>query len=282
MQLQLPRGLLDLSTPVVMGILNVTPDSFSDGGRYRARDAALHHAQAMLDEGAAMIDVGGESTRPGAEPVSATEELERVVPVIEALWQRFGCRLSVDTSKPQVMDAACRAGAQLVNDVNALREPGALDAARRHGAAVCLMHMRGEPRTMQQAPHYADVAGEVRTFLAGRVAACLESGIAAERLVLDPGFGFGKNLEHNLQLLAALPTLRSLGRPLLVGLSRKSMFQQLLGLGVAERLPASLAAATLAIWQGASIIRAHDVRATVQAVAVAAAVRQRQRSDQHS
>jgi dihydropteroate synthase len=272
MQLRTRDRRIDLSEPLVMGILNRTPDSFSDGGRYAQRDAALKQAERMIGEGAAIIDVGGESTRPGSAPVPAAEELERVIPLIEALRASSGVLISIDTLKPEVMDAACAAGADLINDVLALQAPGALEAARRHRVAVCLMHMQGEPRTMQLAPHYQDVVTEVGAFLQQRLQACIDAGIDAERVVLDPGFGFGKTLQHNLRLLAELSRTRAGDRPILAGLSRKSMFQQLLGLPVEQRLHASIAAATLAVWQGASIIRAHDVRATVEAVRLAAAV----------
>jgi dihydropteroate synthase len=272
MQLRTRDRFVDLGQPLVMGILNRTPDSFSDGGRYAQRDAALEQAERMIGEGAAIIDVGGESTRPGSAPVPVAEELDRVIPVIEALRTRSGVLISVDTLKPEVMDAACAAGADLINDVLALQAPGALEVARRHRVAVCLMHMQGEPRTMQRAPQYRDVVAEVGAFLQQRLQACIDAGIDAECLVLDPGFGFGKTLQHNLDLLADLPRMRAGGRPILAGLSRKSLFQQLLGLPVEQRLSASIAAATLAVWQGASIIRAHDVRATVEAVGVAAAV----------
>src|SRR5258708_21201575 len=214
---------LELGRPAVMGVLNVTPDSFSDGGRFLSPEAAVEQGVRLAGEGAALIDVGGESTRPGAEPVSVEEELRRVVPVIERLRALTGAIISVDTSKPEVMRAASSAGAGLINDVTALRSPHALAAAAASGCAVCLMHMQGEPRTMQLAPRYTDVVGEVRAFLAARVAACLGAGLAAERLVVDPGFGFGKTLEHNLTLLRRLPELAVEGRPVLVGLSRKSM-----------------------------------------------------------
>lgn len=272
MQLRTRDRRIDLSEPLVMGILNRTPDSFSDGGRYAQRDAALKQAERMIGEGAAIIDVGGESTRPGSAPVPAAEELDRVIPVIEALRASSAVLISIDTLKPEVMDAACAAGADLINDVLALQAPGALEVARRHRVAVCLMHMQGEPRTMQLAPHYQDVVAEVGAFLEQRLLACIDAGIDAERVVLDPGFGFGKSLQHNLRLLAELSRTRAGDRPILAGLSRKSMFQQLLGLSVEQRLHASIAAATLAVWQGASIIRAHDVRATVEAVRLAAAV----------
>jgi len=256
-----------------MGILNVTPDSFSDGGRHSVPAEALAHARRMVAEGAGLIDVGGESTRPGAAPVNEAEELDRVIPVIELLVRELDVAVSVDTTKPGVMREACRAGASLINDVNALRSEGAIAAARDSGAAICLMHMQGEPRTMQAQPHYDDVVVEVTEFLRERLQACLDAGIAADRLLLDPGIGFGKTLQHNLLLLGGLDALLALQRPLLVGVSRKSMIGQILGNPVQERLHGSLAAAVLAVWQGAIIVRAHDVRATVEAVAVAQAVR---------
>ncbi len=263
---------LDLSHPRVMGILNVTPDSFSDGGRFLALEAALDQARAMAAAGAAVIDVGGESTRPGAAPVSEAEELERVIPVIEVLHREIDLPISVDTSKPAVMREAVRAGAGLINDVNALRAPGALETAAEAGVPVCLMHMQGEPRTMQQNPSYRDVVAEVRDFLAERIAACEAAGISAECLLVDPGFGFGKTLDHNLTLLRRLQELTSLGRPLLVGLSRKSMLGTLTGRPVEQRQAASVAAAVLAAERGAAIIRVHDVAETVDALAVTRAV----------
>jgi dihydropteroate synthase len=272
MQLRLKSRVLDLSAPVVMGVLNVTPDSFSDGGRFATADAALAHARMLVAEGARIVDVGGESTRPGAQAVTEAAELERVVPVIERIRAELDCVISVDTMKPAVMRAACAAGAELINDVMALRAPGAIEAARDTGAAVCLMHMLGEPRTMQNAPAYLDVVEEVCAFLRERVAACVASGIASERLVLDPGFGFGKALHHNLELLAGIDVIAELGRPVLVGVSRKSMFGQLLDRSVAERVAGGVAAATLAVWQGARIVRTHDVRATMDALKVTAAV----------
>jgi dihydropteroate synthase len=275
MQLALPNRDLDLRAPLVMGVLNVTPDSFSDGGRHLDRSHALDHAMRMVEQGAAMIDVGGESTRPGAAPVSEQEELDRVVPVIEALRARSDVVISVDTMKPGVMRAACAAGAELVNDVTALRAPGAVEAIVQAGAAVCLMHMQGEPRTMQTAPHYDDVVAEVGEFLRQRVQTCVATGVRVESVLIDPGIGFGKTLEHNLALLARLGALADLGRPLLVGVSRKSMFGQLLGRPVGERLAGGLAAAALAVWQGAAIVRAHDVAETVDAVRTATAIRTR-------
>ena len=254
-----------------MGVLNVTPDSFSDGGRFADPAAALLQARTMVGEGAGILDVGGESTRPGAQPVTEAQELERVLPVIERIRAELDVVISIDTMKPGVMRAACGAGAELINDVMALRAPGALEAARATGAAVCLMHMQGEPRTMQQAPAYVDVVREVRGFLGQRVAACLAAGIARDQLVLDPGFGFGKTLEHNLQLLGAVTELAELGLPVLVGVSRKAMFGQLLGRPVGERAAGGIAAAALAAWQGARIVRTHDVRATMDALKVTAA-----------
>jgi len=257
-----------------MGILNVTPDSFSDGGLWLRPDQALQQALRMLGEGARLIDVGGESTRPGAAPVSEQEELDRVIPIIERLAAETDCVISIDTMKPAVMTAAVAVGAGLINDVNALRAPGAIEAAAATNAAVCLMHMQGEPRTMQQAPQYQDVVGEVRAALAERVASCRAAGIGEDRLLVDPGIGFGKSLEHNLRLLAHLDAFTDLGCPLLLGVSRKSLFGKLLGLPVDERLIPSVVAAALAIPRGAAIIRAHDVRATVQAVQTAHAIHQ--------
>jgi len=263
---------LDLSQPAVMGVVNVTPDSFSDGGRFFSVGAAVEHGLRLAQQGAALIDVGGESTRPGAEPVGTEEELRRVVPVIERLRAGTTAIISVDTSKPEVMRAASAAGAGLINDVRALREPGALAAAAASGCAVCLMHMQGEPRTMQRAPSYADVVGEVRTFLAGRVAESIAAGLTPERLVVDPGFGFGKTLEHNLALLRRLGELAADGPAVLVGLSRKSMLGTLTGRAAGERLYGSVALAVIAALNGARIIRAHDVAATVEALKVTAAV----------
>ncbi|HLA30830.1 MAG TPA: dihydropteroate synthase [Pseudomonas sp.] len=271
---RLPCGsrFLDLSRPQVMGILNVTPDSFSDGGRYGQRDAALRHAEAMLRAGASLIDVGGESTRPGARAVSPVEELERVAPVVEAIAAELDVIISVDTSTPAVMREAARLGAGLINDVRSLQRDGALDAAADSGLSVCLMHMRGEPTSMQQNLRYADVLVEVRDFLVERMAACATAGIAAERLLLDPGFGFAKTLEHNLRLFKHLDSLHELGRPLLVGVSRKSMIGQVLGHEVGERLYGSLALAALAITKGAHILRVHDVPETVDLVRMITAV----------
>lgn len=267
------RGrVLDLTRPRVMGILNVTPDSFSDGGRYLDRAEALERAHQMVAEGAALVDIGGESTRPGSQPVGADEEIRRVAPLVEALAPAIPVPISVDTSKPEVMRAAVAAGAGFINDVRALREPGALEAARDLAVPVCLMHMLGEPRTMQEAPGYGDVVAEVADFLARRAQTCVDAGIPRERILIDPGFGFGKTLEHNLALLRGLERLTASGLPVLVGISRKSMIGALVERGVGERLAGSLAAAVLAVVKGARIIRAHDVAATVDALKVASAV----------
>lgn len=265
--------LVDLSLPAVMGVLNVTPDSFSDGGRFLDTEAAVRHGLILAEQGAAFIDVGGESTRPGAAPVGVEEELRRVIPVIERLRGATAAVISIDTSKPEVMRAAAVAGAALINDVRALREPGALAAARDSGCGVCLMHMQGEPRTMQLEPVYADVVSEVRAFLEERVAACRAAGIEAQRLAVDPGFGFGKTLEHNLTLLRHLGELSAAGRPLAVGLSRKSMVGKLTGRPEGARVLGSVVLAVLAALAGASIVRAHDVAATVEALKVVTAVR---------
>ncbi|MDA1106996.1 MAG: dihydropteroate synthase [Proteobacteria bacterium] len=261
-----------------MGILNITPDSFSDGGNFLSVAAALQRARAMAGEGAAIIDVGGESTRPGATPVSVQEELDRVLPVIKAIRAELPIIISIDTSKPEVMRAAVEAGAAFINDVYALRAEGALQAAveinRRYSVPVCLMHMQGMPRTMQQQPHYDNVAGEVRNFLAERVQQCVAAGIPRERLLIDPGFGFGKSLAHNLTLLKHLDMFAGMNLPLLVGLSRKSMIGALLGNEVSERLYGGIALATMAVLKGAVLVRTHDVRATVDAVRIATALRQ--------
>ena len=264
-RLQCGARTLDLSAPVVMGVLNVTPDSFSDGGRFIGRDAALKHAGAMIAAGAAIIDIGGESTRPGAAPVSIAEELDRVIPVVEAIAAEYDVVISVDTSTPEVMRDSAARGAGLINDVRALQRPGALSAAAATGLAVCLMHMQGEPGTMQQAPVYRDVVSEVRQFLRSRVDACVAAGIRRDLLLLDPGFGFGKNDAHNLALLAALPQLAEDG-PVLAGLSRKSMIGRLLGRPVDDRLIGSVTLALLAAQRGARILRVHDVAETVDAL----------------
>jgi len=264
---------LDLSHPQIMGILNVTPDSFSDGGDFFSVAKAIERAQRLVDEGAAIIDVGGESTRPGAPPVPLDEELRRVLPVIESLHRSLPVPISVDTRKPEVMRAAVAAGAGLINDVNALRAEGAAAVAADLGVPVCLMHMRGEPQTMQEAPRYADVVAEVAGFLLERARACVAAGVARHRILLDPGFGFGKTLEHNLRLLRHLDRLVAHGYPVLVGLSRKSLIGQVLGLPVDQRLTPSVALAVLAVWQGAAIVRCHDVRETREAIRMCRAVR---------
>lgn len=255
-----------------MGILNITPDSFSDGGRFNQRDLALRHAQAMVDAGATLIDIGGESTRPGARAVSAVEELERVAPLVEAINRELDVIISVDTSTPAVMRESARLGAGLINDVRALRRDGALDAAAATGLPVCLMHMVGEPGTMQDHPHYDDLLGEVAGFLSERMHACASVGIPAERILLDPGFGFAKSHAHNLSLFKHMQALHALGRPLLVGVSRKSMVGLALNKPVAERLNGSLALAALAMTKGAKILRVHDVAETIDVVRMIAAV----------
>ncbi|WP_312932307.1 dihydropteroate synthase [Pseudomonas sp.] len=271
---RLPCGsrVLDLSRTHVMGILNVTPDSFSDGGRFAQRDQALFHAQAMVEAGATLIDIGGESTRPGARPVSVTEELERVAPVVEAISARLDVIVSVDTSTPAVMRESARVGAGMINDVRALERDGALDAAAATGLPVCLMHMRGEPGNMQDAPHYDDVTAEVARYLQQRMTACAAAGIPAERIVLDPGFGFAKTLEHNLSLFKHLEALAELARPLLVGVSRKSMIGLTLQRPVDQRLYGGLALAALAMTKGARILRVHDVAETIDVVRMITAV----------
>ena len=258
--------------PLVMGVLNVTPDSFSDGGQHASMTSAFDHAQQMINEGAAIIDVGGESTRPGASPVSTQQELDRVIPVIEKIAANLDCVISLDSSCPQVMQAAAQAGASLLNDVRAFQREGALQVAAKTGLPVCLMHMRGEPKTMQQQPHYDSVVDEVQAFLLARVEACLTAGIERNKIIIDPGFGFGKTLDHNLQLLEALAQLKVLGLPLLVGMSRKSMIGAILNNETGERLYGGLALAAIAVTQGANIIRTHDVGPTSDAVAVAYAV----------
>lgn len=257
---------IDLATPCVMGILNVTADSFSDGGRLDPA-MALAHARRMLADGARIIDIGGESSRPGAMAVDEADELERVVPLVAAL-ARDGACVSVDTTKPAVMRAALDAGASMINDVGALQAPGALSVAADSDVAVCLMHMQGEPRTMQHAPAYANVVGEIRAFLARRAAACIDAGITAGRIVVDPGFGFGKTVAHNLVVLRDLGAITTLGYPVLMGLSRKSTLGAITGRDVGERLAASVAAALAAAVRGARILRVHDVRETIDALAV--------------
>ena len=264
--------MLDLSRTAIMGILNITPDSFSDGGIFLAHDAAVAHALTMVEEGADIIDVGGESTRPGAQAVSVQEELDRVVPVIEAIACAVPVPISIDTSKPEVMRAAVAAGAGVINDVRALRATGAVETAAALAVPVCLMHMQGEPRSMQQNPAYTNVVGEVRDFLYERIETCVAAGITRDRLIIDPGFGFGKSVVHNLELLRRLSELRALGAPILAGLSRKSMIGALLGLPMAQRLQASVALALIAVQNGAGMLRVHDVRATREAIRMFEAV----------
>jgi len=251
-----------------MGILNVTPDSFSDGGKFSRLDLALKQAESMLAAGADFIDIGGESTRPGAADVEVQQELDRVIPVIQAVTKEFDCIISVDTSKAKVMQEAVMAGAGLINDVRALREEGALEVAVKSGAAVCLMHMQGKPRSMQHQPNYQDVVAEVKDFLLKRVEACIQAGIGKNRILLDPGFGFGKSLTHNYELLSHLEDFHQLGLPLLVGMSRKSMLGNLLGRDVDQRLAGGIATATIAAMKGAQIIRVHDVAETLDALKV--------------
>ncbi|MGH8273414.1 MAG: dihydropteroate synthase [Gammaproteobacteria bacterium] len=265
-------GALALDHPRVMGIVNVTPDSFSDGGRFLDPAAAVDHAHRLVAEGAAIVDIGGESTRPGADEIPAQEELRRVIPVVERLVAELDVPVSVDTSKPEMIAAATAAGAAMVNDVRALRTPGALEAAAAADCAVCLMHMQGTPATMQKNPHYDNVVEEVCAFLETRADACVDAGIPPDHILIDPGFGFGKTRAHNLLLLRHLGELLDLGYPVLVGLSRKSLIGTLTGADSGERLAGSLAAATLAAWFGAVVIRAHDVRATIEALAVLDAV----------
>lgn len=271
---RLPCGnrVLDLAHTHVMGILNATPDSFSDGGRYSQLDAALRHAEAMVLAGATLIDVGGESTRPGARPVSPAQEVERVAPVVEIIARELDVIISVDTSTPEVMLATAGLGAGLINDVRSLQRPGALEAAASTGLPVCLMHMQGEPGTMQNDPHYENLLGEVSAFLLERMNQCVAAGLDRQQLILDPGFGFAKTLEHNLSLFRRMEALHALGRPLLVGVSRKSMIGAVLGRPVDQRLSGGLALAALAMTKGARILRVHDVAETADVVRMIAAV----------
>ena len=260
-----------------MGIVNVTPDSFSDGGKFAATNLAVTHALKLVEEGADILDIGGESTRPNATPVSLQEELDRVIPVIEALVAEFKVKqikipISIDTYKPQVMQAAIAAGASMVNDVRALQEAGALEIVANSNVGVCLMHMQGTPQTMQVNPQYKDVVNEVKAFLQERLQVSVEAGIDASRILLDPGFGFGKTREHNIRLIQNLESLTELGQPLLVGLSRKSVLGQVTGNDVNARLYASIAAAVIAAQKGAKILRVHDVKATVEALKVVTAI----------
>ena len=265
--------LTDLDFPQVMGILNVTPDSFSDGGKFNLPDTALRQTEIMLSEGAAIIDVGGESTRPGAAEVSVAEELDRVIPVIEKITAHCETIISIDTSKPEVMHEAVKAGAGLINDVNALQSDGAVTTVQQLAVPVCLMHRQGKPRTMQVSPVYENVTDDVIDFLQQRIDVCLNAGIEKNNIIVDPGFGFGKTLQHNLQLMKNLKKFAQLPYPLLVGVSRKSMLGQILDVDVSDRLIGTVALETLAVWQGAKIIRAHDVKAAYEAIKVAMAVK---------
>ncbi len=269
--LRLGRFTLDSSRPLVMGVVNVTPDSFYDGGRHSTPSESIAHAQLLIDQGADILDIGAESTRPGAAPIDAAAELERLLPVLRAL-RHSPVPISVDTMKPEVMRAAAAEGASLINDVYALRLPGALEAVAGGGASVCLMHMRGDPRTMQTAPHYEDVVAEVKTFLAARAEAAVAAGISRERIIVDPGFGFGKTVGHNMRLLACLRSLGELGYPVLFGASRKSSLGAIAGRPANERLAASIAAALLAAERGAAIVRVHDVAETRDALAILSAM----------
>lgn len=259
---------LDLTTPQVMGIVNITPDSFSDGGKYHQLESALRHVESMIEAGTAIIDIGGESTRPGAVDVNVEKELARVIPVIEAIRQRFDCWISIDTSKALVMTEAVNAGADLINDVRALQEVGALDAAAKANVPICLMHMQGQPRTMQSDPHYVDLITDVNRFFNERIQACEQYGIARQQLILDPGFGFGKTMAHNYQLLAQLEQFHQFGLPLLAGMSRKSMISKLLNKPPMDCVAGSLACATIAAMKGAQIIRVHDAQETIDVIQV--------------
>jgi dihydropteroate synthase len=276
-QLNCPSAILDLSSPQVMGILNMTPDSFSDGGKYTQLDHALNQAEQMITDGASIIDIGGESTRPGAIDVSDEDELDRVIPVLKAIKQRFDILVSIDTSKASVMRAAIAAGADIINDVRALQNDGCLAAVANSEVPVCLMHMQGLPRSMQNNPSYEDVVNDIMAFFQQRIDACVAAGIARERIIIDPGFGFGKTLEQNFHLLANMSEFGKLGLPILAGLSRKSMIGNLLNRDVEQRLAGSVSAAIIAAQQGADIIRVHDVQATVDALKVLKAV-----TDNHS
>lgn len=276
-QLTCGKFFLSLDRPLVMGIVNVTPDSFSDGGKFLASDQAIAHARKLIADGADILDIGGESTRPGALAAGLQEELDRVMPVLEAIrdWGDGGVPVSIDTQKPEVMAASIAAGASMINDVNALQAAGAIEACRRSAVAVCLMHKRGTPETMQQQPAYDDVVGEVSAFLVARAGACEQAGIAPDRIVIDPGFGFGKTVGHNLTLLRELKTLARLGYPLLAGYSRKSSLGAVTGRPVEQRLAASLAAAMIAVQNGATILRVHDVAETVDVLKVLKAAQSR-------
>ncbi|AEW44249.1 dihydropteroate synthase [Serratia symbiotica str. 'Cinara cedri'] len=268
MQLIMRNMTLNLSRPQVMGILNVTLDSFSDGGRYNQLNKALLHANELISAGAAIIDVGGESTRPGAVEVSEDEEIERIVPIVEALARRFDILISVDTSKAKVMHEAIIAGVHIINDIRSLQEPGALAIAAKSGLTICLMHMQGQPRTMQQSPHYNNLIADLNIFFKHHIKRCHDVGIKNKQLLLDPGFGFGKNLAHNYELLARLSEFHHFGLPLMVGMSRKSMIGQLLHVKPDQRIIGSVACAVIAAMHGAQIIRVHDVKETVEAMRI--------------
>ncbi len=277
MQFTCGKFQLDLTTPRVMGIVNVTPDSFSDGGKFSSTNLAIEHALKLVEEGADILDIGGESTRPNATPVSLQQELDRVIPVIEGLVKQINIPISIDTYKPQVMQAAIAAGASMVNDVRALQENGALEVVANSNAGVCLMHMQGTPQTMQDNPQYNDVVNDVKEFLKARLQASIHAGVGASNIVLDPGFGFGKTREHNITLIQQLESFASLGQPLLVGLSRKSVLGQMItaqvtGNDVDARLYASIAASVITVQKGAKILRVHDVKATVEALKVFTAI----------
>ncbi|MDA0109597.1 dihydropteroate synthase [Vibrio sp. La 4.2.2] len=268
MILKANNKFLPLDRPHVMGIVNVTPDSFSDGGKFNSIDAALTQVESMIQAGVSIIDIGGESTRPGAPDVTLEEELSRVIPIIQAIRERYDVWVSIDTSKAEVMQKAIEAGADIINDVRALQEPGALQVAADAGVPICLMHMQGQPRTMQTNPTYNDLLGDVAEFLEQRIKACEEVGIKKDQLILDPGFGFGKTLEHNYHLLAHLEKFHQFGLPILAGMSRKSMIFKLLDKAPADCLAGSLACATLAAAKGAQIIRVHDAEETIEAMKI--------------
>ncbi len=269
MEIRFKKQIMDLSFPQVMGIVNMTPDSFSDGGNYNNLDDAMRRVDSMIQSGATFIDVGGESTRPGAAEVSVEEELDRVIPLVEKIARYFDVWISVDTSKPQVMTESAKAGAHLINDIRALTEPGAIEAAAKTQLPVCIMHMQGDPKTMQNAPHYQqDIYQEVDQFFTQHINRCVNAGIAREKIILDPGFGFGKNLQHNYRLLAKLNNFHHFGLPLLVGMSRKSMIGQVLNVAPQERMIGSVSCAVIAAMQGAQIIRVHDVKETFDALRI--------------
>ena len=273
---------LDLSETVIMGVLNVTPDSFSDGGQFIEPNAACRQAEGMLRDGAQIIDIGGESTRPGAQPVSIDEELKRVIPVISRLHQQFDCIISIDTSKPQVMLEAVKAGASLINDVCGLASEASMRAAVEANVPVCIMHMQGDPRSMQHSPHYENVVEEVKTFLINKASQCMDYGVLKSNIIIDPGFGFGKKVHHNVSLLNHLDVLCETGFPVLAGLSRKSMIGHLLGLPIDERVAPSVALAILAVQKGAGIIRTHDVKQTHDAIRMIEALDVNKMKDQNS